>query len=179
MSRNVRDQLLDGNFADNLKLVQVRAFQNNSKIFTLFQHYPSTDIRIILAKAEELQKETYCPPSARPKPQSNQESVNHVKSPPAAIRKSSASKPKSGFKFFSGSPSTTQPPPKILEDKSVPRDNDSVEPSDFLMPPKAFEDEDENPSKVPSKTKAQFSIDDEEEAEDIKSTEQFKSHPLE
>jgi len=48
----LRDTLLDGSFADNLKLLQ---------------SYPLQDIHSILSKAEELRNEDYEPPPPRPK----------------------------------------------------------------------------------------------------------------
>jgi len=48
----LRENLLDGSFADNLKLLQ---------------SYPLQDIHCILRKAEEVQDENYEPPAPRPK----------------------------------------------------------------------------------------------------------------
>jgi len=121
----VREQLLDGSFADNLKMIQ---------------HYPLQDIHIILSKAEEIFKDDYVPPSPRIKPliihQQNENLTNNSWKNNKVI---------TGFKFFQSEEKITGkiPVSHPFEDRTKENfihEEVSSNRGEMLVPPKPFEE---------------------------------------
>jgi len=108
----LREQILDGSFADNLKLLQSN---------------PVQDVHIVIKKAEELQKETYSIPTSRIKP------LQKPKIPSAEHQHKKTLPP-----LFNAN---SKPEPQIEEqlDEEPPIIATTIHPLPFLEPPTPFD----------------------------------------
>jgi len=155
----LRDQLLDGSFADNLKMIQ---------------HYPLQDIQVILTKAEEISLESYTPPPPRPK-------LSPPTLQPDTRKSGGASLITKIFASTIVDTNTKGKPSSFKQFITPGHDDKPIAKEDLVrgempIPPQPFEDISSDPqSKVDKKLREIVYKEDDEEEVEI----HYKAHPLE